>query len=604
METIRSCFRLVSKNFFSLIFFDVIYKLLCAAVFIPLLTGLFNLSLLLSGYQYLSEGRLPFYLFRPTTILILLFLLFCLTLVASFEIAAIIYCFHASHFHVHISVTAMFRHGFEFMKSLVKRCSPLFILFVMVIIPLTNLTVVSGYVTTFKIPDFIMYTVRSYPVLLFLTGAIFFLLLFLSVRWCYSIHSFVLDGCSYTQARKKSRELIKYRGAKTLGVIFLWNVIIFLSLLLLSFLFCVAYTMIQKGFLPEQFWFATVLSTFSETIRSVFSVYSLFSITFSYALLCTCYYQECHRLGISLPNLSHPKPLFHRKTSYIILASAVFAAGAINLFYFGFSSNLNFFRKQNIISNTMVTAHRGDSFRAPENTIASFQSAIDAGADCIELDVAQTKDGVIVVTHDSNLKRITGKNINIWDITYEDLKKLDAGSWFGSSYANETIPSLAETLEFCKGKIPLNIELKPTGHEKEYEAGVLSVIEEYRFEYDCIIASKSATSLKKMKELNPNITTIYLMTVAYGNLAEMDFADGFSIESSFISASLVSHIHDAGKSIYAWTVNDESGMDRMFRLGVDSLVTDDTIKAKETYYSQNLNETILSHFRNMFPSMP
>lgn len=81
MNTIRSGFRLLTKNIFSLILFETAYKLLCAAVFAPALIGLFNLSLFLSGYRYLSEGRLFPYLTHPATIVLLLIILFGITLI-------------------------------------------------------------------------------------------------------------------------------------------------------------------------------------------------------------------------------------------------------------------------------------------------------------------------------------------------------------------------------------------------------------------------------------------------------------------------------------------------------------------------------------------
>lgn len=258
-------------------------------------------------------------------------------------------------------------------------------------------------------------------------------------------------------------------------------------------------------------------------------------------------YIECEDAGLSISAFIRPEPLFRKNTARAFLAAAVIAAGAVNLFFFGYITDIHFFGKQNIISAPSITAHRGDSDHAPEK----YQY--------LGHHLCQTKD-------------------------------------FGCRFLVRQ--------RLCRGKILLNIELKPTGHEIDYEKNVLSIIEAQHFKDDCIIASKNINSLKKIKQLNPDMTTIYLMTVAYGNLAEMDFADGFSIESSFLSASLVSHIHDAGKTVYAWTVNRESDMERMLRLGVDSLITDNTIKAKETFFSQNLNDTIFSKLRNMFPSMP
>ena len=78
--------------------------------------------------------------------------------------------------------------------------------------------------------------------------------------------------------------------------------------------------------------------------------------------------------------------------------------------------------------HTMVTAHRGDQSTAPENTLAAFQAAIDSGADFIELDVTETKDGVLVILHDDSLQRTASLDKNIWEVTYAETQELDVGS--------------------------------------------------------------------------------------------------------------------------------------------------------------------------------
>ncbi len=107
-----------------------------------------------------------------------------------------------------------------------------------------------------------------------------------------------------------------------------------------------------------------------------------------------------------------------------------------------------------------IVAHRGDMEHFPENTLASFQSAIDKGADIIELDVHQTKDGEIVVHHDYYLDRHTNGKGFIENYTLTELKRLDAGSWRGEKFAGENIPTLDEILSIGKGKVGFEVEIK------------------------------------------------------------------------------------------------------------------------------------------------
>lgn len=124
----------------------------------------------------------------------------------------------------------------------------------------------------------------------------------------------------------------------------------------------------------------------------------------------------------------------------------------------------------------LVTFHRGDCTVAPENTLPAFRSAILKGGDRIELDVQMTSDGVVVVTHDSNLKRCTGKNAKVYDLTYAEVAQLDAGRWFSSRFADTRIPTLEQVLQLCRGRIGLNVEIKPSAATPALEAETVRLL--------------------------------------------------------------------------------------------------------------------------------
>ena len=138
----------------------------------------------------------------------------------------------------------------------------------------------------------------------------------------------------------------------------------------------------------------------------------------------------------------------------------------------------------------LVTFHRGDCTVAPENTLPAFRSAILKGGDRIELDVQMTSDGVVVVTHDSNLKRCTGKNAKVYDLTYAEVAQLDAGRWFSSRFADTRIPTLEQVLQLCRGRIGLNVEIKPSAATPALEAETVRLLREYGFDSsNCVITS-------------------------------------------------------------------------------------------------------------------
>ena len=92
---------------------------------------------------------------------------------------------------------------------------------------------------------------------------------------------------------------------------------------------------------------------------------------------------------------------------------------------------------------------------------------MENGADWIELDVTQTKDGVLVIFHDSDLMRMTGKPDKIWDMSYEELSQINTASHWGPFFKDTRIPTLEEVLDYCKDKIKLNIEVKVNDHQTQ-----------------------------------------------------------------------------------------------------------------------------------------
>lgn len=240
-------------------------------------------------------------------------------------------------------------------------------------------------------------------------------------------------------------------------------------------------------------------------------------------------------------------------------------------------------------------AHRGLSADAPENTLYAFSDAISVGADFIELDVQQTRDGVLVVMHDSNLKRTTGVNKDIWDVDYADIQNLDAGSWFDPAYANARIPTLEETLQFVDKRAKLNIEIKPTKHGSDtLEQDVAELITQYQYTDACYVTSFSYGSLKKVKEANPEIRTGYLMSVAYGQFYSLKYADAFSLNKVFVTSQVVNAAHQQGKQIFAWTVNGMSEVRSLCNLHVDSIITDDPVMVQNVISRDSTGETLRS----------
>ena len=244
-------------------------------------------------------------------------------------------------------------------------------------------------------------------------------------------------------------------------------------------------------------------------------------------------------------------------------------------------------------TRAQVTAHRGDSKHAPENTMSAFELAVENQADIIELDVRQTKDGRYIIMHDENLKRTIGVNHKVGEVDYEYIEGLDAGIKFSEEYKGEKIPTLEEVLIFAKDNdVFLNIELKPAKTDTNYTQGIVDLLNEYDMLGQCVVASADYDAIKEVKAINSDITTVYIMNMAVGNFSDMEYVDIFSIKHTFITANMVRDIHKSGKEIYAWTVNSEADIKNLLLLDVDSIITDNPYRTKEIIF--NSNDTMLS----------
>lgn len=226
-------------------------------------------------------------------------------------------------------------------------------------------------------------------------------------------------------------------------------------------------------------------------------------------------------------------------------------------------------------SPVAVTAHRGGAKMAPENTLSAMEYAVKALADFAEIDVQETKDGEIVLLHDTNLKRTTGLKADIWDLTYDEVSQLDAGVKFNKKFRGEPIPTLEEVLQYCKGKIRLNIEVKYNGHNPNIVKKVVKIIEENEFVDDCVVTSMNYKFLQQVKKENPDIQTGYTLRMTYGDLSELTDADFFSVKHTYINPEFVERVHRLGKEVYAWTVNYQGDMQRMIDCNVDNIITDE-----------------------------
>ncbi len=222
----------------------------------------------------------------------------------------------------------------------------------------------------------------------------------------------------------------------------------------------------------------------------------------------------------------------------------------------------------------VVIAHRGASAVAPENTLVAYTKAIEMGADYAELDVRQTKDGAIVLMHDKTVHRTTGVKGFVWDFTLSELKKLDAGSWFGEEFRGEPIPTLQEVIRLAKGRMKLNIEVKISENEPGIAQKVVDIVRSENFSKHCIITSFDMETINTFKRIAPDLKTGFIFEKEYHADVFEGTWDVLCSNSELVDAGFVQLAQESGKKIYVWTVNDREEMLRLIGLGANGVITD------------------------------
>ena len=253
----------------------------------------------------------------------------------------------------------------------------------------------------------------------------------------------------------------------------------------------------------------------------------------------------------------------------------------------------------------LIIAHRGASHYAPENTIASYKLAWEQGADGAETDVHITKDGKLVCIHDDNTERTAGASNNVSDTNFEDLRKLEVGSFKEDQYKGEKIPTLVELLDIVpKGKL-FYIEIKSGKDAAKAVPLVKADIEKSGIDKKQIrIISFSEEAIKATKEQMPDIEAYLLIfftrdekTGEWAPTADEIIeklkacrADGVDINvTQGITKPFINQIKGAGFTYHVWTINSAHLARKYAALGADSITTDRPDFVREAIEGKNMN---------------
>lgn len=590
----------------SLFLFEIIYRTIGIVVIYPIAKIIFYFSITVSEYTYVTNELFIKYLTRPSTISLFLILAVLLGIYIVIEFIFLALLFDLGYHKQKVSFRTFIFLGMKRVGTSIKRYHIFILIPAFALLFFVQLINFTGIASTIEIPGYIINQLNQNSIFSILIYTFLFISLIVFLESIFSIHLFSIDQHSVKSAFFQSRKMLKGQRLKIFFEFGFINLILNLALYLIYFIII--------GLIGLFIWLIVgqdeILGYVLSLLYTVYLVLGLFATTIlipvNFSLITTWYYQYKEKHGLvkrdALLVRMNTKPMNFKwvKRGSIIFLIILSALNITTIF-----AIVNPESRFEMLNRTEVIAHRGSSLYAPENTLASIDLAITQGADAIEFDVRLTKDGIPILFHDETIKRTTTAttSIRIKDLTLEEIKLLNAGSWFSEEFASETIPTLEEALTLIDHRIHIFVELKVTSTELEQKT--VELIEEHQMIDQTTFISTNRSQLEHIKQINPDYQTLLLISSYYGNqetLVNFWDVDSYGFERKFIQShpELIDLIHEKEKKAYVWTVNNPTYMEELMNIDIDGIITDDPIAAREIIYTEHTQDLYVDLLRRLF----
>ncbi|MDY4522431.1 MAG: glycerophosphoryl diester phosphodiesterase membrane domain-containing protein [Atopobium sp.] len=605
MKTIRSVIRLLARNFWTLLGFEALLRLLTTLALVPVVQFFIDNLMAFYGYSFITLESLPIFLSHPGVIVAIMLLLLVLSAISIFDVSAVLLIFDQSREDKDITMREALSFGLKQAARTFYPRNILLPLYALLLVPLLNLGITSNIINSIPIPEFIMDYIlenQAYTALYALVGLV---LGYMFIRLIYTFPSFLLEGKSFVKSVKRSVSLTRkhFWGdlVSIVGLKLLFDGVLIVIVIIPSIIAMLVFLSSASTFIKS-----IVIGIVAATAVAIMLLTFILGSATSYAIVCARYWNRLTTLEEEIPNPEPPKWI-SRPTSptnrWIIgIAAASYVVLCVSATSYAQYSITNKNEKIDTPAPQVeVTAHRGASKHYPENTMAAFRGAKLQGADWVELDVQQSKDGVLFIAHDSNFIRISGVNKNAWEMDYSEIAKLDASGLLNKQYKGERYPTLKQVLAWAKtNNMRLNVELKPNKHYFNLEAQTAQEIRDAGMTKNVIVTSQNYDCVKNIARVAPDMSRVYVMSLVYGKIDELDAANIYSVEENSCTERFVRYAHENGKQVLAWTINRPANMERVLENGVDNIITDDVPTAKRVIASNSSEITVDSLINDMY----
>ncbi|MEX2784286.1 glycerophosphoryl diester phosphodiesterase membrane domain-containing protein [Streptococcus sp. H49] len=550
LQTVKDVLRDLYWYKYTYILRAAILQFLLTTVGAYLLSLLFRFILVNSGLPGLTADNVFTFFANPLTLILMpvYLLLLAFLIYVEFSVLAQIITVKEGEFR---SVFAGVKEKTRYFFRIVSGWNFLaFVLYLLLSLPILSFFYSSFLLENLYIPKFIsgeLFKTSSGTYLYYAVNALFIYLYF---RFIYTLPLTVTyNQQSFIQNMKRSWQLTKISKIKNLGGLVLVNLALAGSLLLLSLLGIGAAAMLDR-------------SQENLLIESLF-------LTFVWGFLFTgSLFMKVGSLAYLLSSLNPEKetsirPPLKRHSLFLFLLMIV-----IGCLVYVYNSGRVAGADPNKIQ---ILAHRGYVNKGVENSLEALRAAAKAGADYVEMDIIMTKDREFMVSHDDNLKRLTGKNIAISESKAADLIGLKIKQ---NGFSSRLVTFSTYVEEAKKLGIKLLVELKPSGKEPaDYEELFLARLQELGVSQDYKVMSMNLPTMERIETLNPAIETGYVIPLQLGQFTTQA-VDFYALEEFSYREALARSAKKEGKEVYVWTINSENEIDSYLQSSVTGIITD------------------------------
>lgn len=559
----REVLKNIYSNKFGFYTKAVLLQLFMATVGSYLLRFIFKLILMSAGQDNFTTHNVIYILSEPLSLLLIFVFVLMLSLLTLLEFSVLTLMIYSSYKNVRILCKENLKKSLAKWKNFNPKQLFFFVIYFILMIPMSNLGLSSAFSEKFFIPAFIteeLMKMKSgvivYIVFLVVCG-------YINIRLIFTIPLTVINAHPFSANMKKSIEMTKKGKIKLLFMWFRLEAVLVIAGSILLWINTLIFELLDSS--GREIIYNNIFYTITRIILFFFIIVSKLILISSIVKIIS---DSGEKLFFdTVPGVDNE---IKKRKKLAATTSVIMIIIFGHMGYQMFSTEIN--------KNVLIIAHRGYSEMGVENSLEALEGAKKAGADYVELDIQLTKDNKFVVMHDFNLKRLAGVNKKVKDLTFDEIEKLTIKQGEFESH----IPSFEEFVNRAKKlNIKLLVELKPNGGEPDNYAGLfINEMKRLGVEKTYKTMSGNLDIMEEIEAGDPEIETGHIIALQFGNFSD-EKVDFFVLEDFSFNDILSEDAKKKGKDIFVWTIDDSETIVKYIHKDVAGIITDYPDMVKE-----------------------